>query len=130
MAAAIALTMSARTGNAQCRAADSTSAKLVKHWRNLVVNPDSRVRLALSDLGITQVDSSTIVLVGDRTSCTKAVKTYNATLGASSPPPSGSVYLLKVGTRYVVLDPAQQSSGWYHVVIMDNKFVKISNFMG
>ena len=128
--AALAVAIPAQASDAQCRAADSVGVQLIKNWRNLVVNPDSRVRLALSDLGITQVDSSTVVLVSERTSCTKAVKAYNATLSANSPAPSGSVYLLKVGSRYVVLDPVQKSSGWYHIVVLDNKFTRIDSFMG
>ena len=128
--AALAVSVPAHGSEAQCRVADSVGVKLIKHWRNLVVNPDSRVRLALSDLGITQVDSSTVVLVSDKTACTKAMKAYNATLDANSPQPSGSVYLLKVGSRYVVVDPAHYSSGWNHVVVLDNKFVRIDSFMG
>jgi hypothetical protein len=50
-------------------------------------------------------------------------------LDAHSAPPSGAVYVLNVGSRYVVSDPAQYGSGWYYSVILDNRFAVLDKFI-
>jgi hypothetical protein len=87
-----------------------------------MVSTDGSVRLALGRNGLTQVDSSTVVLVTDKTTCTKAMKAYNSVLGQGAPPPSGSVYVIKVGSAYIVRDPAIHASGYAADVVLDSGF--------
>jgi hypothetical protein len=79
--------------------------------------------LAMKRNGIRRVDSSTIVLVSDKTICTRAIKAYNSLLGAESQPPSNAVYVIQVGTSYIVRDPVQRSGEWYADVVFDRTFV-------
>jgi hypothetical protein len=95
---------------------------MIRRWRLLMVATDGSVRLALSRNGVSQVDSSTVVLVTDKTICSKAVRAYNGVLGPNAQPPSGSVYVIKVGTNYIVRDPVQRGGEWAGDVVIDNRF--------
>lgn len=128
--AAVVTAAAPRSVEAQCRGLDSLGTQMVGNWRNLMVNPNPQVRAWLQQFGIAQVDSATVVLVSDKTACSKALKSYNASLGPGSQPPSGSVYVVKVGTMYVVRDPVQKGGGWYHDVVLDNRFFMAAKFMG
>jgi hypothetical protein len=87
-----------------------------------MVTTDPYTRLALTRNGVSQVDSSTVVLVTDRTACSKAMKAYNNVLGAGARPPSGSVYVIKVGSAYIVRDPVQQGGEFNADVVLDSGF--------
>jgi hypothetical protein len=95
---------------------------MVHKWRLLMVTTDPYTRLALTRNGVSQVDSSTVVLVTDRTACSKAMKAYNNVLGAGARPPSGSVYVIKVGSAYIVRDPVQQGGEFNADVVLDSGF--------
>jgi hypothetical protein len=107
---------------AQCRAADSTSQRLVAKYQGLMRSTDPDVRLALSRNGIQQVDPSTVTLITDKTVCSKAERAYSATNKGSTIPSSGSVYLVKVGAVYVLRDPVRRSGGWAADVVLDSQF--------
>jgi hypothetical protein len=103
---------------------------MIKKWRRLMVNSDASVRAALSRNSVSQVDSSTVVLVTDKTTCSKAMKAYNSVLGAGAKPPSGSVYVIKVGAVYIVRDPVQYNGEYNGDVVLDNKFAVRSQLLG
>src|SRR5687767_4728107 len=94
---------------AQCRAADAMSVSMVSRWRGLMVATDSSVLAALRRNFVAPVDSSTVVLVTDRDTCAKAMAAYNSVAGTGAQPPSGAVYVVKVGAVYIVRDPVQRS---------------------
>jgi hypothetical protein len=118
----MAMAMPAKRASAQCRAADSTSARMVHKWRSLMVATDFSTKQALSRNFVPQVDSSTVVLVTDRTVCSQAMKAYNNVVGAGAKPPSGSVYVIKVGTAYIVRDPVQRGGEYAADVVLDSSF--------
>lgn len=126
------LVLGATPALAQCRAADSTSTVMITRWRSLMVDTNGSVRLALQRNFIAQVDSSTVVLVTDKNTCSKAMRAYNDVRGAGSQPPSGAVYVIKVGTVYIVRDPVQRNpeSGWYGDVVLDSGFRVKSQLLG
>ena len=107
---------------AQCRGADSTGAPMIHKWKALMVTTDSATRQALSRNGVSQVDSSSVVFVTDPAICAKAMKAYNGVLGPGARPPSGAVYVIKVGTAYIVRDPVQRGGEFALEVVLDSRF--------
>ena len=99
---------------AQCRAADSTGAQMLGKYKSNLrrSSTDFDMQQWLIRNGIPLVDPSTVVLVTDRYVCSEAMKAYNATVSGNGVTPFGSVYVVKIGTVYVVKDPVQVSSGW------------------
>ena len=88
--------------------------------------------MALQRNFIAQVDSPTVVLVTNKNTCSKAMRAYNDVRGAGSQPPSGAVYVIKVGAMYIVRDPVQRNpeSGWYGDVVLDSGFRVKSQLLG
>jgi hypothetical protein len=115
-----ALVIGAAPAHAQCRGPDSTSARIVRRWKNAMAN--AQTYPALSRNMIPRVDSSVVVLVTDRQVCTKALRAYEGTLGAGSKPSSGAIYLIKVGTSYLATDPVQTDGEYDDTVVLDNMF--------
>lgn len=107
---------------AQCRTADSTGTQMLDKYKADVRSADGAMQAWLGRNGIPRVNPNTVVLVTDKTTCSKAMKAYNATLTGNGITPSGSVYVVKIGTVYVVKDPAQVGSGWDLEVVMDSEF--------
>lgn len=118
----LATALPASQAAAQCRSADSTSARMIHKWRSLMVATDFSTQQALSRNFVPQVDSSTVVLVTDKTVCSKAMKAYNNVLGAGAQPPSGSVYVIKIGSAYIVRDPVQRGGEFAADVVLDSGF--------
>ena len=117
------MTGSAARAEGQCRAADSTSAVMVGKYKSNLRSTDGNMKLWLSRNGIpSTVDPNTVVLVTDRNVCSKAERTYSTALKNNGVTPSGSVYVVKIGTVYVVKDPVQTSSGWAIEMVLDNQF--------
>lgn len=114
---------------AQCRAADTTSALMIEKYQGLMRSTDPNVRTSLSQDGIPLVDPNTITLVTDRTVCSKAEKAFAAYHKGSTISSSGSVYVLRVGAVYIVRDPGRTSGEWVAEAVLDSQFKVISAFL-
>ena len=123
------LAASAARGGAQCRSADSSGTDMLEKYKSDLRSTDPYMRLELSRNGISQVDPNTVVLVTDRTVCSKAMKAYNTAASGNGVTPSGSVYVVKIGTVYVVKDPVQTSTGWELEVVLDSQFKVIAKLL-
>jgi len=83
---------------------------------------DGVLRVKRQEMGLALVDPATVVFVTDRNTCAKAERAYSGALKGNGVTPSGSVYVVKVGSRYVVRDPAQFGNGWYAEMVIDGSF--------
>lgn len=110
------------SAGAQCREADSTGTVMVGKYKSNLRSTDNAMKQWLTRNGIPQVDPNTVALVTDRTVCSKAVRAYNTAVKGNGVTPSGSVYVVKIGTVYVVKDPVQTSTGWELEVVFDSAF--------
>jgi hypothetical protein len=61
----------------------------------------------------------TVVLVADKTICSRMATAYNAALAASSGTPSGRVYVIRVRDVYVVRDPAIMAGEFAVELVID-----------
>jgi len=86
---------------------------------------DTAVMAVRDSLRILPVPASQVGLVTDRRTCRRAGAAYQRYYRGVAGGFSTSVYVVKVGTRYAVLDPeyptAIKDPPW-HVVIMDADF--------
>jgi hypothetical protein len=74
-------------------------------------------------LGLSQVDPASVVLVTASATCAKAERAYSGALrGTTTLTPSGSVYVVKVGTDYVVRDPAIRAGDYHVEMVLDQGF--------
>jgi hypothetical protein len=94
-----------------------------------MVSTDSSTMLALSRNGLSQVDSSTVVLVTDSTTCSNALKAYNTALGFGLLR-SDAVHVIRVGSAYVVRDPVERAGEFAADVVLDSRFTIKSRLLG
>lgn len=116
--------------HAQCLAADSTSAALIRSVTKMATSTDSTVVLNRQDVGIPAVPASQISLVTTKSVCSKAVQAAAAGFTRSDGVlPSASAYVVKVGTTYVVADPAQTMGEYAMTVVLTSQYQVVSRFM-
>ena len=76
------------------------------------------------------LSTSDVEFVTDEAVCTPALRTYVA----SVPPGHGSavtsVWVVRVGTRYLVTEPTKPAGERLRAIVMDGSYVKISGIFG
>ena len=112
-----------------CRAADDSSAFMIGDLKSLVSATDPQAGYQRRDLKIPVVDTSTIVLVTQTQTCNKALTAFLTTLPADYPTPlPTSVYVVKVGAVYVVMDPPPTGLRGYVYAVIDSKFKVLAKY--
>ena len=126
-------TLAASSAGAQCRGADDMATRMVAKYSGMMRESQTDGALqgiTLRQLGLSQVAPASVVLVTDRTICAKAERAYSGALrGTTTLTPSGSVYVVKVGTDYVVRDPAARAGDYYIEMVLDSAFKLKSRYM-
>src|SRR6476661_2582887 len=96
-----------------CRAADSVSAGLMRWVTRIATSSDPASTMTRNLMQIPQVSANKISYVTSNTVCSKIVGPYNSVTeirdSTTDAPiaPSGQLYVIKVGTVYVALDPVK-----------------------
>lgn len=123
IASLVAVAASAARAHAQCRGPDSTAKRMVAIYTNILDRAavDSATRQQLTKMNLPQ-PPATVTLVSDKTVCRKAEQVYTAALRGNGNTPSGAVYVLKIGTSYVVRDPSQRGGQWYVEMVLDSQY--------
>ena len=115
-----------------CRPADSLGAEF-KAEMSRYSDPVHPGEFVVRDsLRLPPTPAAQVVFVAQEATCKKARDAYQRELaGSGGGAFSGSVYVLKVGTAYAVLDPGfkydPDSENWV-IVIMNSQFKKLSMF--
>jgi hypothetical protein len=66
--------------------------------------------------------ASQVLYVTNKTICSKLLPTYNAQSDRTPPiTPSGSLYLVQVGSMYLAWDPVKTTEGRADFLVFDNK---------
>jgi hypothetical protein len=130
---ALPLTAFAQASSA-CRPADSTSTRMVKWVTNVVTGTDSGSVRQRTQMKLPQVAPTEISYVSDKTVCSKALSPYNANSGMQNGgvtvAPSGKLYVIKVGTVYVVNDPVKSWGNFLVYVTLDSRFRLLARSLG
>jgi hypothetical protein len=130
---ALFITGSSAAANAQtCRAADDSSADMIAMIKSYALATDSIGKATADSLGIPAVTSaSNIQLITKEATCKSANTAYQAGATGARQTLSGRVYVVQVGSSYVVWDPQYRySTSVDHWVYMTfgSKWVKHSVF--
>jgi hypothetical protein len=120
--------MTGRVAQAQCRT-DSTSEAVVSWAKYIATSTDAEAVESRSSLSIPAVAASQVALVSDSKTCQKVVNAFATAAGV--PATGRSLYIVKIGTRYVAKDPTLLVlDGWWKSMVFDSKFVRLSTFSG
>ena len=120
--------------NSACRPADATSTRMVQWLTAVVTGTDSTLVQLRTRMKLPQVAASQITYVTDNRICSKLVAPYNAETvmqdASGSVPPSGKLYVVKVGTVYVASDPIKTTGEYAQYVTLDGKFRVLAASLG
>jgi hypothetical protein len=112
-----------------CQPATSNAATVLRNYVvRLTGDPGYAQRRQLYQLPT--ATRSNVQVVTQSKTCKDAAQAYHAAVrGASAPPISRQVVVIKVGsTRYVVLDPKEQEGEYEITVIFNSSFQPLASF--
>ncbi len=89
-----------------CNGIDSVTAVRLAEVKWLVASGDREAVAFRTSLGITGVDSSTVVAATDSTVCTSVTNAVHQAFGLTDPP-SESLFVVIVGNKYVATYPRE-----------------------
>ncbi|HYC50521.1 MAG TPA: hypothetical protein VEB19_05355 [Gemmatimonadaceae bacterium] len=106
-----------------CRAADDRSAAMVLALKRLMTSVDTAVVATRLSLSLPTVDQDSVYLIANESVCAQMAAVYGAAISVPRPDnatPSGRVYVAKVGSVYVVMDPAVQKGEWQVKMVINS----------
>jgi hypothetical protein len=112
-----------------CRAADSTSALLISELGRYTSDTTGGNRAVRDSLKLPVLAANQLVLVTSESVCKKAKNAYqNDRAGTGGSGFTGRVYVVKIDTRYAVLDPGFNygEPGNWTVLILDSHYQKLA----
>jgi len=127
--------MSSRNAHAQgsgrCRTGGDEAAALLTYGKELATNTDSMYVATRQRYHITATDSSNVALVTSDSVCALAGDAYNAHLSVAHQTASRAVYVVRIGSVYIVTDPSFLPPGVHGLIpnmIFDATFTLIAQF--
>ena len=115
-----------------CRAADDSSYDMIELVKSYAMASDSIGRATRDSLRIPAVASaSSIALVTKQTTCKSANTAYQSVATGDRQTLSGQVFVVQVGTVYVVWDPSYRTISAQPQdvnIVFDSKWNKLSIF--
>jgi hypothetical protein len=111
-----------------CRPLDDGGQATLNWVRTTATSTDSSAIRSRTNLKIPKVAASKVSYVTDTRLCQQAVNAYSAAAGV--PATGRSVYLVKVGTVYVIKDPTKLAGEWWYSMTADSKFRILVKFTG
>ena len=108
---------------AVCAGRDAYTAGMVIRIQQIVAASDSTSLALRRQFAWPRVEASAVSLVSDNRVCAAAESAYNATLKRQPPaPPSGVIYVFRIGSVYWVYDHAQRNGEWIPTATLDRNF--------
>lgn len=131
--AALMLLLAAPRAEAQiCRAADDSSAGMIQMVKNYALATDSATKEGRDTLRIPAVSlASDVALITKEATCKSANTAYQLVATGARQTLTGRVYVVRVGTSYVVWDPGYAFDPSYAVdiyMVFDSRWVHKSTF--
>lgn len=115
-----------------CRAANDSSANMIQMVKNYALATDPVMKATRDSLRIPAVAlSSDVVLITKSATCKAANSAYQAAATGARQTLSGQVFVVQVGTNYVVWDPAYSFDPAYPewvYMVFDSRWTKLSMF--
>jgi len=73
---------------------------------------------------------SDVVFVTDEKTCERAARAYDREGSPETSTLKRGVYVVRLGTSYLVVDSESRAGEWIRGVVLDSSFAKQSNFIG
>lgn len=118
--------------SAQCKPADAQTANMIRYMRQLAtatVPADSESVKLRSTYGIPAATANQVLLVTTTRTCQSALSAFRTAAPDVTPSPT-SVYVVAVGSVYVVWATRPAQSEWTPHVVFTSKFQVLSQFAG
>jgi hypothetical protein len=117
-------------GTFGCQPADSTTMFIIAGLQRVVTSNDSSVVATRQTMQVPAGPASSVVLVNDNSICNKVAQAYNAAFAPKTPPvsPSANVYVVKVGTVYVVDDSVRKAGEWVVSMTVNTKYKVLARY--
>jgi hypothetical protein len=122
------LTPLVASAQSACRPADSASVRFTQWVRNIATGTSSHAVGLRAETKIPLTSASQIAYITDNRTCSRVLSPYNAetvmtvTATGAAITPSGSVYVVRAGTVYVVWDPIKSAGSYAVYVTLDSKY--------
>lgn len=127
----ILISLGASSAVAQCRSADAQTANMIHYLQKLATAPasDSDDVATRQNYQLPAVAANQVTLVSTTKTCKSALQADTPLLPAGTPAPT-SVYVVAVGSVYVVWIPAAAGTEFALNVVFSSKFAKLAAFGG
>ena len=113
-----------------CRPFDAYADAMVGTLQGLATSTDPGDVAQRNRLGIPATTAANVTYVTTEQVCSKAATAFAANVGVvNGPPVSGVLYVVKVGSVYVVDDPSQKMGEFSIRMVLTDKFKYVSQFM-
>jgi hypothetical protein len=128
MAVALLLALSWASAVAQsCLSGDEMAQAKLEWAKWIAASSETEAASARARLNIPSTTVGEVTIVTDAATCQKAVQAYATDAGIS---PSRTVYLVKIGTSYVLTDPNMTFYESYPAIVLDSRFRILTRFTG
>ena len=118
------------TASVACRPFDAYANAMVGTLKALATSTESGDVTQRNRLGIPATSAANVTYVTTEQVCSKAATAFGAHVGVvNGPPVSGVLYVVKVGSVYVVDDPSQKMGEFSIRMVLTDKFKYVSQFM-
>lgn len=94
----------------------------------LMARTDSLSNKILISRGVVRVPTTQILIVSDTTTCRRAADAYSAAIDI--PSSNRTVYAVRAGIRYVVIDPSYRLGEWKLAITFDSSFTEVKAKFG
>ena len=132
VAAILCLGLVPSVGAQICRAANDSSVDMIQMVKNYALATDSAMKVSRDFLLIPAVASAAdVALITKEVTCKSANSAYQKAATGARQTLSGRVFVVKVGTSYVVWDPAYRFHASYEswlYMLFDSRWVLKSHF--
>lgn len=124
---ALALSGSTDMGEAGgCLPSDSLSTATLSYAVRLATDTGPKVVATRDRYGILPVPSSEVGLVTSSQICNKAGRAYKKAVGLTGPAPD--VHVIRIGTRYIVVEPNTTVGEFTVFVVFDESFKELASY--
>ena len=131
MAAALGLGATTPGSTQTYTCLSDTTRSLYHYVVRIVTGTDSAMVATRNALQLPAVAASKVSVVTTASVCNQAGGAYHAAVTApGTPPVSRTLVVIKVGTRYVVLDPNQLNGEFRSNIVFDSKWKFLIGFTG
>jgi hypothetical protein len=122
--------LSGRASGAQgCLPTDDNAQALRNYALRLATDGSADMDSTRTRYGLVMVAASEVQIVTDKPTCASAARKFHHAVGEKGKA-DRLVYVVRIGTRYIVTDPDEHMGEFSVHVVFDSKFKQLASFAG